>query len=38
MECDGYVDLRDDVDLQHEPEFIDFFHRVMERRREKKWD
>ena len=31
-ECDGYVDLRVNVDLEHEPDLIDFFHRVMERR------
>ena len=37
-ECDDYVDLRVDVDLENEPELIDFFHRVMERRRERKWD
>ena len=36
--CDGYADLRENVDLRMEPELVDFFQRVMDRRREMKWD
>ena len=36
--CRGYEDLRGDADLNMENELVDFFTRVMERRRENKWD
>ena len=36
--CRGYEDLRGDADLNMEKELVDFFTRVMERRRENKWD
>ena len=36
--CDGYEDLRENVDLRMEPEMVDFYQKVMERRREMKWD
>ena len=29
---------RGDADLGHEPGLVDFFHKVMGRRREMKWD
>ena len=35
--CRGYEDLRGDADLNMENELVDFFTRVMERRRENKW-
>ena len=36
--CSGYEDLRLDADLNRENELVDFFTRVMERRKENKWD
>ena len=36
--CEGYEDLRGDADLMNEVELVDFFTRVMERRKEMKWD
>ena len=36
--CRGYEDLRLDADLNRENELVDFFTRVMERRKENKWD
>ena len=36
--CDGYADLRENVDLRMEHEMVDFYQRVMDRRRERKWD
>ena len=36
--CRGYEDLRGDANLNMENELVDFFTRVMERRRENKWD
>ena len=36
--CEGYEDLRVDADLGHESELVDFFSRVMERRKEKNWN
>ena len=36
--CEGYEDLRGDADLKNEVELVDFFTRVMERRKEMKWD
>ena len=36
--CNGYEDLRGDADLNMEKELVDFFTRVMERRKENKWD
>ena len=36
--CNGYEDLRHDADLNMENELVDFFTRVMERRRLNKWD
>ena len=35
--CDGYADLRENVDLWMEHETVDFYQKVMDRRREKKW-
>ena len=36
--CRAYEDLRLDADLNRENELVDFFTRVMERRKENKWD
>ena len=36
--CEGYEDLRADADLGHESELVDFFSRVMERRKERNWN
>ena len=36
--CAGYEDLRADADLGNEPELVEFFARVMDRRKEMKWD
>ena len=36
--CSGYEDPRLDADLNRENELVDFFTRVMERRKENKWD
>ena len=36
--CEGYEDLRADADLGHESELVDFFSRVMERRKENNWN
>ena len=36
--CDSYADLRENVDLRMEPEMVDFYQKVMDRRREMKWD
>ena len=36
--CKGYEDLRGDADLMNEDELVDFFIRVMDRRKEMKWD
>ena len=36
--CRGYEDPRLDADLNRENELVDFFTRVMERRKENKWD
>ena len=35
--CDGYADLRENVDLRIEHEMVDFYQKVMDRRRERKW-
>ena len=35
--CDGYKDLWVDVDLEHESELVEFFSRVMERKKKKNW-
>ena len=32
--CDGYADLRENVDLPMEPEMVDSFQRVMDERRD----
>ena len=36
--CEGYKDLRDEADLNVEKELVEFFTRVMERRKDNKWD
>ena len=36
--CQGYEDLRVEADLRNETELVEFFTRVMERRKENKWD
>ena len=36
--CNGYEDLRHDADLNMENELVDFFNKVMERRKLNKWD
>ena len=36
--CNGYEDLRRDTDLNLENELVDFFNKVMERRKLNKWD
>ena len=35
--CEGYEDLRGEADLGDEKELVEFFSRVMERRKEQKW-
>ena len=35
--CDGCADLRENVDLRIEHEMVDFYQKVMDRRRERKW-
>ena len=35
--CDGYADLRENVDLRIEHEMVDFYQKVMDRRRERRW-
>ena len=36
--CEGYEDLRGDADLGNETELVEFFSKVMGRRKENKWD
>ena len=36
-ECVGYQDLRTDADLEQEPELVNFFSKVMERRQRNGW-
>ena len=36
--CEGYEDLRGDANLENEKELVDFFTRVMAKRKEMKWD
>ena len=36
--CEGYEDLRGDADLGNEKELVEFFNRVMGRRKEKEWN
>ena len=36
--CEGYKDLRGEADLGNEKELVNFFSRVMERRKEQKWN
>ena len=36
--CEGYEDLRGDADLENEKELVDFFTRVMAKRKEMKWN
>ena len=35
--CDGYADLHQGADLRMEPELVDFYQRVLNRRKEKNW-
>ena len=37
-QCEGYEDLRGDHDLGNQEELVEFFLKVMERRKEKNWD
>ena len=36
--CEGYQELRGDADLGNEQELVEFFNRVMAKRKEMKWD
>ena len=36
--CDGYADLHQGADLRMEPELVDFYQRVLDRRKEKNWN
>ena len=36
--CEGYQELREDADLGNEQELVEFFGRVMAKRKEMKWD
>ena len=36
--CEGHKDLRGEADLSNEKELVDFFSRVMERRKQQKWN
>ena len=36
--CEGYEDLRGEADLGNEKELVEFFTKVMGRRKENKWD
>ena len=36
-QCVGYQDLRIDLDLEQEPELVNFFSKVMERRQRNGW-
>ena len=38
MVCDGYQDLQGDADMGNEADLVEFYSRVIERRKEKKWD
>ena len=38
MVCEGYKDLKGDADLGNEADMVEFYSRVMERRKEEKWD
>ena len=38
MVCEGYKDLQGDADLGNEADLVEFYSRVMERRKEEKWD
>ena len=35
--CEGYEDLRKNLDLSSEPELVSFYQRVMDRRRQMNW-
>ena len=37
-QCEGYKDLKNEADLNVENELVEFFTRVMERRKDNKWD
>ena len=36
--CEGHQELREDADLGNEQELVEFFGRVMAKRKEMKWD
>ena len=36
--CEGYEDLRGVADLENEKELVDFFTRLMAKRKEMKWN
>ena len=36
--CEGYEDLHGDTDLGNEADLVEFFSKVMARRKENKWD
>ena len=35
--CDGYEDLKENLDLRSESEMVNFYQRVMDRRRQMNW-
>lgn len=37
-QCEAYKDLRGDHDLENQEELVEFFMKVMNRRKEKNWD
>jgi len=35
--CEGYEDLKENLDLRSESEMVNFYQRVMDRRRQMNW-